>query len=41
MLVRTFETIPENLIEQLDKKMFISVGGVYDDKWIYLVGKVG
>ena len=35
------EKIPEDLIEQLDKngRMFIPVGGVYDDQWIYLVDK--
>ena len=35
------ETIPEDLIEQLDKngRMFIPVGGQFEDQWIYLVDK--
>ena len=37
------EEIPQDLIDQLDKKgrMFIPVGGQYEDQWIYLVDKDG
>ena len=35
------EKIPQDLIDQLDKngRMFIPVGGQYEDQWIYLVDK--